>query len=148
MNVVDHQLRQILKSVTGDPEIPMTPVYETFLEALKDQVPKGNLNLPCDPDSLFLCPERIPIFQDLARPRKSSLLNQLFDRSAETGVVVDSIFTGVNALFLARLMSSQEELLHWIRCMAWNHVELTVRPIDEENNLVLSPVKAFVVAHR
>lgn len=116
------------------------------LELLDDIVNEGLLRLPCDIHDVFLIPERVPIFSDIQRsPQSSILLRQLFDRYAETGLVVDALLSGKNALFLAYITDSDDEVIRWVRGMNSGCVSLTLRSIDETNKLIVVSVASFIV---
>lgn len=138
----EHQLRQSLKAMTGDP-VSLSKRHDipAVFAAL---VNSGNLNLPVDHSSLFVCPERFPLFADIQHPRKSLLMNQLLDRPDETGVVVDSIYSGKDAVFVAHLLTELSDATAWIACMNCTQVDVTIKSMNEEYILIISKLKAFV----
>lgn len=138
----DHQFRQILRTITG--EATDDPNLETGLDVLRELSAIGKLCLPAESE-LFLIPERLPIFSDILHPKKSIILNQLFDRNTETAVVADVFLQGKNAIYLVGLVQTRDEIGGWVECMNRELIELTVKPIDEENKVILAPLKSFVV---
>jgi hypothetical protein len=141
--VNQHALCQTIRTLSGynAESLPRDPV-----ELLDDIVNEGLLRLPCDSDDVFLVPDRVPIFSDIQRsPQNSILLRQLFDRYADTGLVVDALLSGKNSVFLVRLTDDDDEVIRWVRGMNSGHVALTLRSIDATNKLIVVSLASFVV---
>ena len=140
----DYQLCQILKSITGLGDLPERLSACNMDEIFAYIVNEGSLLLPFDQDNLFIVYERFPIFSDILRPKRSLLVKQLFDRPDEIGVIVDSVLTGKDAVFFATLAETNAQLCNWIGTMNDRFTEATIRPIDDDNKLIIAPVLSFV----
>jgi hypothetical protein len=137
-----YALCQTLRTLSGfnSKQLPRDPV-----ELLEDLVNEGLIRLPCDVHDVFLVPDRVPIFSDIQKsPQNSILLRQLFDRYADTGLVVDALLSGKNSVFLAHLTEDDDEVVRWVRGMNSGCVALTLRSIDATNKLIVATMASFV----
>lgn len=142
MKLNSYQLNQILRTTTGYPIQPK-PGQEPneFLLEIADM---GLVRMPCEYHNLFWIPDRVPIFSDIRRSLKSSiLLGQLFDRSADTGLVVDALIPGKNAAHLLHLTDSLEECGRWVCGMNPEQVSITIKSIDE-TKLIVASLRSYV----
>ncbi len=140
--VNSYSLCQALRSVSGWPIQPKSG--QEPLSFLEDIVNDGFIRLPCDFNDVFWIPDRVPIFSDIRKSWKSSiLLRQLFDRNADTGLVVDALISGKDAVHLLHLTEDLEEIGRWVRGMNPEHVSMTIRSIDE-TKLVVATLRSYV----
>lgn len=138
-------LNQLLCSMTGiEPQRQYGSIE--LIGELRDM---GALVLPCSLNDLFILSERIPIFADINRsPKTSVILRQLFDRVDDTCVVVDSILPSKRSVFFAHLMSSDDhaDIVQWIQLMASKYKFFTVRSINEQYSVMVTSVLSYVYA--
>ncbi len=141
----DSQLRQMLAAATRCREVLDMVGYETIQDVWDMLYHGDRVHFPCSPERLFVVYERFPVLGDVrSGTRKSLLLRQLLDRSDETGVVVDSVRSGKDAMLLATLVKTGADVAGWINCMQETAIELTVIPIDNEDKVIIAPLSSFV----
>ena len=133
---------QALRSATGYPLPPNAG--QELSNYLEELVNEGYVRLPCDLDNVFWIPDRIPIFVDTRKSAKSSiLLRELYDRNADTGLVVDALISGKDAAHLVRLANGMDEVMdRWVRGSNPEHLAITIRNIDE-SLLVIATLRSF-----
>lgn len=146
MVINSYQLCSILRKASGysgteslhaDPSV--------FLEAICND---GFVRLPFEPDGVFWVPERIPVFSDIQlKLERSRLLSQLSMRSEDTGLVVDSLRRGGDAVYFATLTKKWSTVTAWVDKTNQVTAGLTVKAIDDEYVLVLATFRSFVVTH-
>lgn len=126
--------------MTGCPDVMNENELPHILDVFSHLQQSGYLELPVIPEAVFVVEDRIPNIRIASKSK--SLLNQLTDREAETGVVVDASLSGKNALFLASLLSSKEE------CIGWTNVMFEVRFLTiekiKDTYLVVASLASFV----
>jgi hypothetical protein len=147
--ISQHQFRQILSSAVRRPRDSDWPYDAATLdEDLQHVVNEGMwLTTPeSDASKLFVLPDRIAVFTDINAKRRSVLGQCLMDRDDETALVVDSYLSGKDALFFARLVPAGQESLvdAWVRLMTPGMVSLTVKPIDENYQIMIAAISSFV----
>ncbi len=137
-----HALCQTLRTLSGykADDIPDDP-----LVLLEDITDENLIRLPCDPHNVFVVPDRIPIFVDIKKsPKNSSLLRQLYDRYADTGLVVDALISGKDSVFLVHLATSLDEVTRWVRGMNPENASLTIKTTDDEHLLIIVSMLSYV----
>lgn len=115
-----------------------------YLTLLADE---GRVRLPFDPDGVFWIPFRIPVFSDSQLSlERSQLLSQLSMRSEDTGLVVDSLRRGGDAVYFARLVPQHQfdVVTDWVDRVRPESAGVTINSVDEFI-LVLATFKSFVV---
>ncbi len=133
---------QALRSASGYPVSPKA--NQEPIEFLEDLVNDGFVRLPCEFSDVFWIPDRVPIFVDIRKSWKSSiLLRELCDRNADTGLVVDALISGKDAAHLLRLTEDMDEVDRWVRGLNKEHLAITIRSIDE-TKLVIATLRSYV----
>ncbi len=140
-----YQLCEMLRTATGYPHKAKPGATDSgVVEYLLEIWGSDRLRLPFDVDSVFVIPDRLPVLSDILRSTKSLIVNQLGMRREDTGLVVDSLRSGKDALFFAHLCASMEEVAGWVRIMNPRTAEATLKTIDDEHVLILTSVCSFV----
>jgi hypothetical protein len=133
---------QALRSASGG-LIPLQ-VNQEPIGYLEDLVNNGIVHLPCEFSDVFWIPDRVPIFVDVRKSWKSSiLLRELSDRNADTGLVVDALISGKDAAHLLHLTEDMDEVDRWVRGLNKEHLAITIRSIDE-TKLVIATLRSYV----
>lgn len=139
-----HQLCGMLRKASGYGGAVASDIDPVdFLTELCDQ---GNLRLPFEPEGVFWIPNRLPIFSEVQKSlTRSLLLSQLITRSEDTGLVVDSLRQGGDAIYFARLYSdmAMDNVVEWVERANPQTASVTIKSIDE-HILVLATLKSFV----
>ena len=140
-----HQLCGMLRKVSGFGG-PLVASADP-VEMLRCLVEEGCLRLPFDVECVFWTPHRLPVFMDIRMPmHRSQLLSQLGARIEDTGLVVDSIRSAGEAIFLARLVEAhrRDQVTEWVNYARPDCTEIFIKSIDEFI-LILAAIKSFVV---
>jgi len=144
VKVYGYQLCEMIRKAAGYPEKAASG--QDPVEYLTSICDAGFLRVPFDIGCTFWIPDRFPLFADLQRPANSSLLlNQLGSRCDDTGLVVDSLISGRDAVFFSSLRSSLEEAARWVAWMNPKRASAIIRTYDEYQ-LILAPLSSFVVS--
>jgi len=143
VKVTGYQLSEMVRKVSGCPIKPLSG--QDPVEYLTIVCDEGFLRVPFEPGCVFWIPDRFPVLADIHRSANSSLLlQQLASRCDDTGLVVDSLIAGSDAVCVSCLMSSLQEAGRWVTWMNPKHASIILRTFDE-NHAVLAPLKAFRV---
>lgn len=145
--VSGYQLCGMLRKASGyGGPLPAANDPVEFLGVLCDE---GRLRLPFDAACAFWIPQRLPVFSEAQRSlERSLLLSQLGTRSEDTGLVVDSLRQGGDAVYFARLLPTFEwnEVTRWVDRVNPKTAGIHIQSIDE-HILILATLKSFVVSY-
>jgi hypothetical protein len=145
VKVTGYQLSEMVRKVSGCPIKPSSS--QDPVEYLTIVCDEGFLRVPFDPGCTFWIPDRFPVLADVYKSANSSLLlQQLASRCDDTGLVVDSLLVGSDAVWVSCLMSSLQEAGRWVTWMNPKRASAIIRTFDE-NHLVLAPLIAFRADH-
>jgi hypothetical protein len=146
MKITQHQFRQALASTAKIPvsSVSWTSAKDDLTDDFRCFVTHVEVTWPVETDSIFVMPERIPIFHDIQKKKRSTLAQLLLDRNDETALVVDSFLGGKDSLFLAKLVESTSSIRDWVDNMSLASISLTIRPIDEQYKIMVTSLSSFV----
>ena len=145
MPISGHQLCGMLRKASGyggPSSSDNDPV--AYITHLADE---GRLRLPFDPVGAFWIPFRIPVFSDIELSvERSQLLSQLSMRSEDTGLVVDSLRHGGDAVYFAKLVENYQwsVVTDWIDRVRPESAGIVIKTVDEFI-IILGTLKSFVV---
>ena len=142
-----YQFRQSLKSLVGQEPSGGWGAgddAQAMLEDYQAVVSDGLLSCPVDPYKMSVVPERLAIFTDVNRRQRSLLFQILQDRSDQAVIAVDSYLTGKDAIHLVAVVESIHDVDTWVESMNKSRLNLTLRPINDAQKLMIVPLSSFV----
>ena len=108
----DHQLSQLLGSVTGNKKFKANnTTSDSLLESLF--VDCDNFQAPFYISDTFVCKERFPIYQEILNPKHSGFVDLLKDNLNQVCLVSDSVMKGVDGLFFIVLTDDKSRITEW-----------------------------------
>jgi len=137
------EVRRFIKTATGEAEVLQDGSPAGIPAVLMWLVGCGRLDLPFDPWAVSLLEQRVPVFAELRRPR-SLLLSNLYDRGDETMVVVDSLFSGKDAVFFVRRLEDPDMVDGWTRKARGAGVETVILGMKDTSSVIASSLLGFV----
>ena len=139
----DAELRRFIKTATGEGDVLDAGIMPGIPDVLVWLHGNGRLDLPFDPWAISVLEQRVPVFAELRRPR-SLLLSNLFDRGDETMVVVDSLFSGKDAVFFVRWLEDPSAVEDWTRRARGADVETVILGMKDNSLVIASSLLGFV----
>lgn len=139
----DAELRRFIKTATGEVDVLDAGVMPGLQDVLAWLVSNGRLDLPFDPWAASMLEQRVPVFAELRRPR-SLLLSNLYDRGDETMVVVDSLFSGKDAVFFVQRLEDPAAVAHWTSRARGADVETVILGMKDGSLVIASSLLGFV----
>ena len=142
----EHQLRQIVKKITGLDDVMDKDTCATIEDvmAFAESGDGGGLSLPCAGEDIMITYDRFSVFQSLVHPRSSPFIAMLMENCGSTIMVMDSVITGSDAVMLAKAFDDSSEINKWVKQM--HNLNFTVRPIDHCYSVIVAPLRSFVRA--
>ena len=136
----DYQLRRSLKAMSGIDEV--MHVQGGIEEILHCLFMQEALSVPFACEDVFVLYDRIPVLSGALHPKKSPLITLMMDRQDETGLVVDSMLSGQESLWFAKIISGKSEVTDWLFSM--QRPNLVVKPIESDLSIMIAPLAAFM----
>lgn len=139
----DAEVRRFIKTATGETDVLDEGIMPSIPDVLAWLFGNGRLDLPFDPWAVSVLEQRVPVFAELRRPR-SLLLSNLYDRGDETMVVVDSLFSGKDAVFFVRRLEDPVMCEEWTRKARGADVETVILGMKDDSLVIASSLLGFV----
>ena len=136
----DHQLCQLLGGLTGNEKFKKNNLRgDAILDVLFTEC--DVFRAPFLFSDTFVCKERFPLYTEILKPSRSSLVDMLKENFNQVCLISDSVFKGRDGLFFVCLTDDHNKPRDWLSSM--HLLNLHITQLDSDYFL-MAPVRSFM----